>query len=79
MTTPSAPDPDALTPRERQVLQAMANGSSYAETAVALAISPETVRSHAKSLLLKLQARNRVHAVVIGLQAGLIFLPPSLS
>jgi len=52
-----------LTPREIEVLQAMADGHSTARIAVVLGISTGTVRSHVKSLLGKLGLHSRVEAV----------------
>ena len=63
-----------LTVRQRQVLQARADGLSNAEIAATLQISEETVKSHTKAIRLKLQARDRTQAVVIGLQSSLVQL-----
>jgi DNA-binding NarL/FixJ family response regulator len=65
-----------LTARETQVLQAIASGQNNAEIAQSLQISLETVKSHMKVVLQKLQARDRTQAVVLALAAGLIELPP---
>jgi two-component system response regulator DesR len=52
-----------LTPRERQVLQGIAEGRTNAEIAAALELSPNTVKEHVSSMFKKLGARNRADAV----------------
>lgn len=64
-----------LTARETEVLQAIVNGASNAQIATSLNISLETVKSHVKKILQKLQARDRTQAVVIALRASLVNLP----
>jgi DNA-binding CsgD family transcriptional regulator len=59
-----------LTPREIEVLQAMADGHSTARIAVVLGISIGTVRSHVKSLLGKLGLHSRVEAVSLILRTN---------
>jgi DNA-binding NarL/FixJ family response regulator len=58
-----APQPeselDALTPREREVLQHLARGYMYKEIALRLDISPKTVEAHVSSVLRKLQLSSR--------------------
>ncbi|GAC1439639.1 MAG: hypothetical protein NVSMB51_17820 [Solirubrobacteraceae bacterium] len=70
--SPRGPDPRAeaqqLTPRERQVLTLIAMGDSGPAIARALAIAPATVESHVRHCLEKLGARNRAHAIALGLQ-----------
>jgi DNA-binding NarL/FixJ family response regulator len=61
-----------LSMRERDVLLHLGNGESNAEIGNALCISQETVKSHVKSLLNKLNAKDRTHAVVIAFHAGLL-------
>ena len=61
-----------LSSREREVLQHLGEGESNAEIGEALCISQETVKSHVKSLLHKLKAKDRTHAVVIAFHKGLI-------
>lgn len=64
-----------LAPRERAVLQCLANGLSTDEVAVALGITPHTVRSHLKHAMAKLQVRSKLEAVIRALRLGLIKLP----
>ena len=69
---------DALTARELDVLRGVARGSSNGEIASALSISEHTVKNHVKSILSKLGATDRTHAVMIGLKRGFIDLWPSV-
>jgi DNA-binding CsgD family transcriptional regulator len=59
-----------LSNRERQVLDELARGSRTEEMADALYLSTHTVRSHVKTLLRKLGARTRAHAVAIAFADG---------
>ena len=61
-----------LTARERDVLERLAEGRATDEIAELLHVSPHTVRSRVKTLLRKLEARNREHAVAIALTEGAI-------
>jgi DNA-binding CsgD family transcriptional regulator len=61
-----------LTDRERAVLARLAEGRQTEEVAELLCVSPHTVRSRIKSVLRKLGARNREHAVAIALSEGAI-------
>ncbi|HEX8051828.1 MAG TPA: helix-turn-helix transcriptional regulator [Thermoleophilaceae bacterium] len=61
-----------LTRRERDVLERLAEGRATGEVAELLHVSPHTVRSRVKSVLRKLGARNREHAVAIALSEGAI-------
>ena len=63
---------DLLTPRERQILQLLADGMSNAEVAAKLYISQETVKSHVRHILAKLEADTRTHAVAIAIRDSII-------
>jgi DNA-binding NarL/FixJ family response regulator len=65
---------DELTPREIEVLQLIAGGGANKAIASRLEISEETVKGHVKSILSKLDAQDRTHAVTIGLRRGIILL-----
>jgi DNA-binding NarL/FixJ family response regulator len=60
------------TAREIEVLQLVADGLVNREIGVRLFLSEETVKSHVRHLLAKLQARSRAHAVAVGFRRGLI-------
>ena len=61
-----------LTPRETEILEHIATGNSNKEIARALSISDQTVKNHISSIMRKLAANDRTHAVVLGLRYGLI-------
>jgi DNA-binding NarL/FixJ family response regulator len=63
-----------LTSREREVLALVADGLTNAQIAAALGVGVETVRTHVATLLGKLGARDRTHAVVLGYRAGVVDL-----
>jgi DNA-binding NarL/FixJ family response regulator len=63
---------DALSVREIQVLQLVAVGRSNKRVAAELLISEETVKAHMRSILSKLSASDRTHAVTIALKRGII-------
>lgn len=62
----------SLTPREREVLTAMASGASNPEIASELVLSEATVKTHVGRVLAKLAARDRVQAVLVAHRAGLV-------
>ena len=61
-----------LTPREIDVLRLASRGRTNKEMAAAMFISEETVKSHMKSLFLKLGVHDRTQAVAVSIQRGLI-------
>jgi DNA-binding NarL/FixJ family response regulator len=63
---------DMLTAREREILQLLADGMSNADVATKLFISQETVKSHVRHILAKLEADTRTHAVAIALRDSII-------
>jgi DNA-binding NarL/FixJ family response regulator len=63
-----------LTSRELDVLRLIAAGNANKEVAGQLSITEETVKSHVTSILAKLGANDRTHAVTIGLKRGVIEL-----
>ncbi len=63
-----------LSPREREIMNLMAEGMTAEQIGGQITVSVETVRTHVRNVIRKLQARNRVHAIAIALERGEIQL-----
>jgi DNA-binding NarL/FixJ family response regulator len=61
-----------LTRRQRQILQLLADGESSTAAARELGVGEETVKTHTKNILVRLEARNRANAIAIALRESLI-------
>jgi two-component system NarL family response regulator len=65
-------DSESLTARETEVLKCVARGDANREVAERLHISEDTVKAHMKSILAKLNAKDRTNAVMIALRRGIL-------
>jgi DNA-binding NarL/FixJ family response regulator len=66
----AAPGRKLLSPREREILELLAHGLSGEDAAKQLYLSSETVRTHVRNAMAKLDASTRVHAVALAMQRG---------
>jgi DNA-binding NarL/FixJ family response regulator len=68
----STPGLDELTPRELEVFQLLASGMTNNEIAAKLVVGDTTVKTHVARILMKLGVRDRVQAVILAYETGLI-------
>ena len=66
---------EVLSVREREIVRHLALGEANKEIAASIGISEQTVKSHVKNILGKLQVRDRTEAVTVALRRGIIHLP----
>jgi DNA-binding NarL/FixJ family response regulator len=72
--TPATPPPglDELTPRELEVFRLLASGMTNGEIAEQLVVGETTVKTHVTRILMKLRVRDRVQAVVLAYETGIV-------
>ena len=75
MLVARAARPEGLSDREREVLTLLAGGRTGEDIAGQLFLSPETVRTHVRNAMEKLQASTRTHAIVLAIARGDIVAP----
>jgi len=66
---------ETLTLREREIVLCIAKGEANKQISTSLGITEETVKSHVKNILSKLQAKDRTEAVTLALKRGIVHLP----
>ncbi len=66
---------EILSEREREILTLMVLGEANKQIGSALGITEQTVKSHVKNILAKLQVRDRTEAVTVALRRGIVHLP----
>ena len=66
---------EIISEREREIIHLLALGEANKQIAHTLGISEQTVKSHVKNILAKLQVRDRTEAVTVALRRGLVHLP----
>lgn len=66
------PKPKILTPRELEILQLLADGNSYAQITQQLFITENTLKTHIKRIYSKLSVHNRMNAVLVAQDMGLL-------
>ncbi len=71
-STRAVPGVDELTPRELEVFQLLATGMTNSEIAAHLIVGETTIKTHVTRILMKLGARDRVQAVVLAYEAGIV-------
>jgi DNA-binding NarL/FixJ family response regulator len=67
-----AVDASPLTPREREVLELIGRGANNTEIGETLVVSQATVKTHVGRILMKLDLRDRVHAVIYAYETGIV-------
>jgi DNA-binding NarL/FixJ family response regulator len=75
LSRPSTQRVPSLSKREREIIELLAQGLTGEEVAERLVLSPETVKTHIRNAMGKLEASTRVHAIAIALREGFISPP----
>jgi DNA-binding NarL/FixJ family response regulator len=69
---------DGLSPREREIVAAVARGLSNRDIATATGIAQQTVKNHLSTIFHKLNVRSRVQLAILAIQAGSSPAPPPM-